>query len=71
LKGFTVNTTIMVLHETIPKDDHELEAMVPGGDEALYRACTAHLTGDASLLSPSTADFTGICCSLLNALHDL
>ena len=43
----------MVLHSTLPPDD-DIARELPGGDEALYRACAAHLTGDATLLDAAS-----------------
>ena len=41
----------MVLFETIPGRDDEIAANLAGGDDAIYRACAAHITGRASYLS--------------------
>ena len=37
---------------TLPPDA-EIGAMLPGGESVLYRACAAHMTGDAGLLDAS------------------
>ena len=39
----------MVLHETIPPQK-DINKCLPGGDENLYRACAAFLTGNEALL---------------------
>ena len=45
----------MVLFETIPRRDDEIAANLDAGEDAIYRACAAHITGRASFLRNDVA----------------